>query len=129
MFSAEINTYHCHSTGGTLYKGMLSDKGHIILVLSLKKDNFSLKDKSLIWVEDKTAWREVQMEELYRSKEYSFDSTGQKSATVVIPRIYLPRTLTQDPQAMIHKRYLGKNLKDRAIWSGIFLSTPFLKNL
>lgn len=42
------------------------------------------------------------------------DSTGQKStkaASVVMPRIYLGRTLTQDPQAVVRKRALGKNLK------------------
>lgn len=60
MFSAEIYTYYCHSTGGTLYKGMLAEEGHIILVFCLRKDNFNLKVKSLIWVEDKTAWREAQ---------------------------------------------------------------------
>lgn len=63
MFSAEINTYDCHSTGGTPCKGMLSGEGHVILVLCVRKDNLNLKAKSVIWVEDKTAWREAQMEE------------------------------------------------------------------
>lgn len=46
------------------------------------------------------------------------DSKGQHSmtaATAVIPKIYLSRTLTQEPQAMVHNGYLGKNFKDRDI--------------
>lgn len=121
MFSAEINTYYCHSTGGTLYKGMLSDKGHIILVLCLRKDIFNLKAKSLIWVEDKTSWREAQT-----YLEEHICALRRSKAPVVIPRIYLGRTLTQDPQAVARKRASGKNLKDRTIWSSI--ETLIFKN-
>lgn len=108
MFSAEINTYQCHSTGGTLYKEMLSDEGCIILVLCLKKDNFHLKAKCLIQVEDKTAWREAHMEEhipvlrrvlqVKRTKKQPFLSSQRF--------ILLGQ---EDPQ--VHKRYLGKNFK------------------
>ena len=56
MFSTEINAYYCHGTGGTLYKGMLSE-GHIVLVLCPRKDNLNQNDESLIWGEDKTAWK------------------------------------------------------------------------
>lgn len=57
----------------------------------------------------------------------SKDQKSTKAATAVIPRIYLSRTLTQEPQPMVHNGYLGINFKDRAIQSGILLSIPFLK--
>lgn len=57
MFSTEINTYYGYGTGGTLCWGMLSVEGHIVLALRPRKGNLNYNDESLIWAEDKTAWK------------------------------------------------------------------------